>query len=65
MSGEILTLEAVTNIFSRGLPQDQWDANHAWVKQNYRLLKEGGRLGVPATGQVFEKKYEGFVEIKF
>jgi len=59
-----LTLEQMANMLSVGLPDDQWNANHEWVKEMHAIIKDGGTLGIPNTGQMFKKEGDGFVEIK-
>ena len=63
MSDRILTLNEVTNTFSEGLNDQEREANYAWTVSMYNLLNDGGVLGIPNTGQIFEKKLFGFVEI--
>lgn len=58
----ILTLDEVTDTFSEGLEQWQWDENRKWVLGMYNLLNQGGMLMIPNTGQIFEKNRWGFVE---
>jgi len=59
----ILTIDQVTNNLSEGLPDDQREANHEWVIKVYNQLNDNGVLGIPNTGQIFQKKRWGFVEI--
>ena len=62
MSDTILTIQEVVNTFSEGLPPEQVEANFKWLEKIYMQLNDGGVLGIPSTGQLFEKKLFGFIE---
>ena len=53
-----MTKSKWSQIYFKGLTQDQHDANNHWFDSMRRMLKDNGKLFVPMLDKVFNKQGE-------
>jgi hypothetical protein len=58
---KVMTIEAVAETFSEGIPEWQKQANLNWLRMVHATLKDGGVWGSPALGTVYTKRGDGFI----
>ncbi len=64
MSGEVLTSRQVSVRYNPDLPSWQHDANEAYIRDVWRMLKSEGIWGYPLHSAILQKHQGGWTIVR-